>query len=368
MAVGLMNITRRRHLKNIVLVSCQDDFVGIGSVEPDWLFECHNHRLLQFQQMYLEDWEKKASATEGLLKEMDAKLLQLPKLRDLAEHVLTESAGVSSNIAAGAAALVAQAEKELRSEEAAKAVAVSTLAAAREQISLARSRQTLGDGADSEYAPQTDKEEIWQCMPEVLRPPLVELEVRRALPREWLHFREHHYKDHSLQGSTIAFVGLVCGRAVAFVGIVPEAIHFVRRGVAAALEGRHPEWANSGYPLSWLEMEGSGRKLFREHRTVVLPDAQGMGFGPLLCDAVALIISRCGHDFTSQTVHPHYGSYRNRSPFWRPLPTNQAQEKGRINGNQKYSHFFVGAACKDDGSEDAELLQLLQNRVVIETC
>ena len=148
----------------------------------------------------------------------------------------------------------------------------------------------------------------WYDVPALLQPPLVELEVRRALPREWLHFREHHYKDKGLHGSSICFVGLVHGRAVAFVAVVPEALHFVRRGVLAALEGRHPEWLNSGYPTSWAhDGEETGRKLFREHRTVVLPDAQGMGFGPLLCDAAAAVMLRCGHDFTSQTIHPHYG-------------------------------------------------------------
>ena len=29
--------------------------------------------------------------------------------------------------------------------------------------------------------------------------PQLHLEVRRALPREWVHFRDHHYKDHLLE-------------------------------------------------------------------------------------------------------------------------------------------------------------------------
>jgi hypothetical protein len=91
---------------------------------------------------------------------------------------------------------------------------------------------------------------------------------------------------------------------------------------------------------------------------------QGMGLAPLLCDAVARFILAGNNDFTSQTVHPFYGSYRDRSPFWLALPTNR-KEYSAINGNLKYSHVFRGA-IRPDGSNDDEVHNLLDERVNFE--
>jgi len=63
----------------------------------------------------------------------------------------------------------------------------------------------------------------------------------------------------------------------------------------------------------------------------------------LLCDVVARLYHDLHHDFTSVTVHPHYGSYRDRSELWKPMPSNKTF-KGV---NQKYVHFFVGATQLD---------------------
>lgn len=186
--------------------------------------------------------------------------------------------------------------------------------------------------------------------------PVVELEVRRALPREWRHFREHHYKDHKLKGDSIAFVGLIEGRAACYTAITQEPVHFVRKGAQSGL------WpADYPYPDPWKSREAVKRQLFREHRTVVLPDFQGMGLAPLMCDAIACYVLAGGNDFTSQTVHPFYGSYRDRSPFWLALPTNRT-EMSAINGNLKFSHAFKGDYLPD-GSRDEKLRELLEARV-----
>merc|ERR1719424_1113888 len=44
----------------------------------------------------------------------------------------------------------------------------------------------------------------------------LEFVVRRALPTEWVHYREHHYKDHRLQGAALCFVAELFGDPVAF--------------------------------------------------------------------------------------------------------------------------------------------------------
>lgn len=380
MATGVMNLINCRKLSNIVVVSCHDDFVGVGHLEPDWLFECHNQRFLRFTG-------PSKSSLEDALSDGNSRLPCLSKPRDLLDSVRAESVGLRSKIETGAADLTAQVDQAIQTGIDSKARLVGKLQNASQTLGATTQHgesnvtNCLGiqSGLDEAALPKRrhspkeseDIDNTWhdieqnpsQHMNNLLKPPVVELEVRRALQREWMHFREHHYKDHSLQGSSIAFVGLFDSHAVAFTAVVP-CQHFVRQAMLACRPGGSLEGQNQGFPLSWAtEGEAAGRKLFREHRTVVLPDAQGMGFGPLLCDAVATIFHRIGHDFTSQTVHPHYGSYRNRSSFWRALPTNQ-QARAEINGNRKFSHVFVGAACSDDGSEDPQCVEKLNARIV----
>ena len=45
----------------------------------------------------------------------------------------------------------------------------------------------------------------------------------------------------------------------------------------------------------------------------------------MACDCLGYMFQSIGADLTSQTIHPFYGSYRGRSPFWRTLPTSQKE-------------------------------------------
>lgn len=55
----------------------------------------------------------------------------------------------------------------------------------------------------------------------------------------------------------------------------------------------------------------------REHRTVVLPDFQGLGIGVRLAEWLAEWHLEQGHRFYSRTTHPRMGAYREASPLWR---------------------------------------------------
>ncbi len=80
-----------------------------------------------------------------------------------------------------------------------------------------------------------------------------------------------------------------------------------------------------------------------------------------MSDAVAREHELQGWIFVSKTVHPHFGGYRDRSPFWRPCPNNQVLG---ADGRASFHHFWVGAV-KPDGTEDPErLAKLSQDRVV----
>ncbi|CAE8691586.1 unnamed protein product [Polarella glacialis] len=345
MAVSVRALVAARQLK-VVAVSCHSDFVG--ALRPDWLFECNTSRLLRFEDQRRSRlkaaWAAAAQAAD-VLHNLQQQLAALASPSP--ESALLLHGFFSAPFRAGAAELA----------ERLRALGVPVLEARGAELRVLE-REALEPyvgptlAEEETTTPQAETESVPKN-----GVPLVQMEVRRALPREWEHFREHHYKDHSLKGDSVVFVGLVGGRAACFTALVQEPLHFVRRFLSS---GNWP--LDLGYPEPWLS--GRHRILYREHRSVVLPDFQGMGLGPLLCDAVACYILAQGNDFTSQTVHPFYGSYRDRSPFWRPLPSNRSLGSA-INGNLKYSHIFVGATLPD-GSVDPQLQQLLEARAQLE--
>lgn len=355
MASSIQELVVKRGLK-VVLSSCHSDFVGEALMEPQWLFECHNSRLLWFRNRAEEFVERAVAPVRQKLEEAQQSAARaLAFLFGAKSHL--ELPGLSE-FSQGFRELVAQLESRGKQELEAKQQEVDSLT--RE---VARTRKSAVQAASCRKADIAEMPESCELQteehaaPPAPAVPVVELEVRRALPREWRHFREHHYKDHKLKGDSIAFVGLIEGRAACFIAITQEPVHFVRNGPQS---GRWP--ADFPWPATWHSRgEAIKRQLFREHRMVVLPDFQGMGLAPLMCDAVACYFIASGNDFTSQTVHPFYGSYRDRSPFWLALPTNRT-ETSAINGNLKFSHAFKGDYLPD-GSRDENLRKLLEARV-----
>eukprot|EP00928_Gymnodinium_smaydae_P001391 TRINITY_DN10510_c0_g2_i2.p1 TRINITY_DN10510_c0_g2~~TRINITY_DN10510_c0_g2_i2.p1 ORF type:complete len:1544 (-),score=209.37 TRINITY_DN10510_c0_g2_i2:1321-5829(-) len=183
----------------------------------------------------------------------------------------------------------------------------------------------------------------------------IELVVRRAFACEWRHFREHHYKDHRLSPSS-CFVGELEGRAVAFTAVMATGCTinsmFGSRGSPEKLSEM------IDYPLSWGD-----RNLLREHRTVVLPDAQGFGLGSIMADAVAHICCEMGYAFMSTTAHPTYGGYRDRSVLWSALPTNLRERGG--NKKRTFSHVWLGCMRRGDKTDEASS-KVLHDRVRVQ--
>eukprot|EP00488_Nonionellina_sp_1-RS-2012_P001025 TRINITY_DN1624_c0_g1_i1.p1 TRINITY_DN1624_c0_g1~~TRINITY_DN1624_c0_g1_i1.p1 ORF type:complete len:151 (+),score=39.36 TRINITY_DN1624_c0_g1_i1:383-835(+) len=62
---------------------------------------------------------------------------------------------------------------------------------------------------------------------------------------------------------------------------------------------------------------------YREHRTVILPSFQGLGFGSRVADAIGEYLAMHGYRLHSKTAHPRYGGYRDATPsLWVPTPGN----------------------------------------------
>merc|ERR1740117_2802358 len=119
---------------------------------------------------------------------------------------------------------------------------------------------------------------------------------------------------------------MLYGEVVAFTVMIPVGSNAIKRccvdlSSSSELPGGNDwqGWRAANYPEDWLE-----REMMREHRTVVLPAFQGIGIGSLMADCSARLCEEMGYAFQAVTVHPKYGAYRDRSPFWSTLPTNQS--------------------------------------------
>lgn len=121
----------------------------------------------------------------------------------------------------------------------------------------------------------------WRCLQ--CRPDIV-LSLVRVERSAWRLFQHHHYLSQSLAPAATVFLACWQGRPVAFSAWVP------------ALTRRPGK---------------------REHRTVCLPDYQGVGIGAALSAWCASLWQALGYRATSTTTHPGFIQSRLRSPAWR---------------------------------------------------
>ena len=122
----------------------------------------------------------------------------------------------------------------------------------------------------------------WRCLQR--RPP-VTLRVFRCKASAWPLFSSHHYLSGALNPSAVCFLATWGGRPVAF--------------------------------SAWLPFVGTRAPTRREHRTVTLPDFQGVGIGNALSALVASLWKGLGCRAVSTTTHPALIRARLRSPLWR---------------------------------------------------
>lgn len=171
-----------------------------------------------------------------------------------------------------------------------------------------------------------------------LQRPSITLRVYPCNRDIWSVFAPHHYLSHELASASRCFL------------------------VTADFEG---ESNVVGFVSCLPFPSGSLKRAWREHRTVVLPDFQGLGIGPRISNAIAELHVREGKRYFSRTAHPRFGAYRNkRNSGWMPTTQYkgetkyarvQAQDAGthtaaeRVNsfgGDNRlaFSHEYVGKA------------------------
>ena len=131
--------------------------------------------------------------------------------------------------------------------------------------------------------------------------PQITLEIIRCEKSAWDIFKHHHYLDTSLNPTSRCFMALWDGTPVAF---------------ASSLYFPHPI-----------------RPAWREHRTVCLPDYQGVGIGNALSNAVAAAHAATGRHYISSTSSPAMIWYRAKSKIWQmKRKPSRGIEGGKNNG------------------------------------
>jgi ABC-type lipoprotein export system ATPase subunit len=118
-----------------------------------------------------------------------------------------------------------------------------------------------------------------------LQRPQISLDIQPVSNQYWKIFGKYHYLSHSIHKAAKCYAAFLNGRPVAF---------------TAVLHMPHP----------------TGTK-WKEHRTVCLPDFQGIGIGNALSNFVAAAYSGIrGRSYTSVTANPAMVAYRAKSKLW----------------------------------------------------
>jgi len=142
------------------------------------------------------------------------------------------------------------------------------------------------------YDPASDDFQ-WRCL---RRRPGIKLEIARVHRQAWQLFKQHHYLNTGLNRAAQCFVAFVVDRR--------EESNVTYHPAAFTAVLSAPD-ARGGY--------------WREHRTVCLPDFQGVGIGNALSEFVASLFVATGKRYCSRTSHPAMIRHRAASTFWQMI-------------------------------------------------
>ena len=162
----------------------------------------------------------------------------------------------------------------------------------------------------------------------LLRRPPIEIRIYPCKRSAWSVFAKHHYLTDSLNGSCRSYLA------------------------TAKFDGE--EETIVGFASSLPQPSGHFKNGYREHRTVILPDFQGLGLGPKVSDMVAQLHIDEGKRYFSKTAHPRFGTYRDRSQLWKPTSHYKKAQKGKEVGRLGFgdtrtcfAHEYIGKRTPD---------------------
>ena len=122
-------------------------------------------------------------------------------------------------------------------------------------------------------------------------------------------FKDHHYLSSDINKASRCYVGVWDGEVIAF---------------------------NAGLALP----NGNMKNAWRGHRTVILPDYQGMGIGVRFSDAIGQIYLEQGLRYFSRTAHPRMILYRENSNLWKPTSKHK-KLRTDINHKNIFNNYYA---------------------------
>lgn len=188
------------------------------------------------------------------------------------------------------------------------------------RVVLATVHRDILEFLEPDWVIDTDRGE-WTTGRYLQQPELV-LDIYPAHNSIWFYFAPHHYLSQQLNKASHSYLAVWEGQLV---------------GYASAMT----------YP------SGTVKNAWREHRLVVHPDYQGLGFGPRMSEVIAQHYLDNGKRYFSKTSHPRLGEYRDNSKVWKPTSKNHKKRtdglihrentRWQLNPNRwSFSHEYIG--------------------------
>lgn len=174
-------------------------------------------------------------------------------------------------------------------------------------VVIASCHKDIVEWLNPDYIIDTDTKKYYKrgC----LRRPPIKIDLYRTHYSSWGIFRKHHYLNYDINKSSRCYIALWEGNIIGFTSVLRMPNPYIKNG-------------------------------WREHRTVILPDYQGLGIGVRLSDFVGDMILKDGGRYFSRTSHPRMGFYRELSPKWKPTSKNK-KKRVDVKNNGVFNNHIV---------------------------
>lgn len=175
----------------------------------------------------------------------------------------------------------------------------------------------------------------------LLRRPEINIGIKPCCPQAiWPIFSKHHYLSYKINKSCNAWVVIWNEKIIGFTSVI-------------------------AYP------SGTIKNAWRGHRTVILPEFQGLGIGNKVSNMIGQMLVNNGYRFFSKTSHPSMGLHREKSKLWTGTTKNKMKRKDYLSNRAKktkedghkkqhynrlcYSHEFTGEKTEQFIIEEKQL-------------